>query len=87
MVDGAPAKKVFKWDVKENRRKPKLRWKDQVAKNLEQLGVENWRRRAENRVAWRGIIKDRCSKNQYEWLVVQSPNQMISAVHGIEALE
>ena len=47
--------------VKLNRRKgrPKLRWKDQVAKNL---GVKIWRRRAENRVVWRGIIKEAPSK-------------------------
>ena len=59
MKDGAPAKEVFKWDVKENRRRgrPNLRWKDQVVKNLEQLGVENWRARAEDRSAWRGVVK------------------------------
>ena len=60
MADGAPAKEVFQWDVKDNRRRGRsnLRWKDQVAKNLEQLGVNNWRRRAEDRIACRVIIKE-----------------------------
>ena len=29
-----------------------------MAKNVEQLAVENWRRDAEDRVEWRGIVKE-----------------------------
>ena len=59
MDDGAPAKEVFKWDVKQNRRKgrPNLRWNEQVV-NLEQLCVENWRSCAEDRAEWRSIVKE-----------------------------
>ena len=54
MDDGTPAEEVFQWEVKDNRRKgsPNLRWKYQVAKNLQQRHVENWRRRAEERAEW-----------------------------------
>ena len=60
MDDGAPAKELSQWDVKDNRRRarPKLRCKDQVVKKLKQHGVNNWRSRAEDRLAWRGIIKE-----------------------------
>ena len=59
MDDGAPTKEVFQWDVKDNRRRgrPNLRWKDQVAKNLEQHGINNRKKAPKDRVAGRGIIK------------------------------
>lgn len=58
MADGRAAKKV--WTQKpEGRRslgRPRLRWEDGVQDDLRQLGVRGWRRRAQDRTAWREIV-------------------------------
>jgi len=38
------------------RGRPTKRWFDEVEKDLETLGVRNWRRRARDRGLWRKIV-------------------------------
>ena len=59
MDEEAPAKKVFEAEVSGQRRRgrPCLRWKDQVEEDLRLLGVNNWRRRAQCRDAWRELLR------------------------------
>ena len=59
MDEEAPAKKVFEGEVQGSRRRgrPLLRWKDQVEETLCSLGVQNWRRRARSRGAWRELVR------------------------------
>ena len=62
MDDGDPAKKLFKWDVQAYIRRGSSHdvstmYIYQIANNLEQLGVENLRIRAEDRLAGKGISK------------------------------
>ncbi|XP_060665561.1 uncharacterized protein LOC132797804 [Drosophila nasuta] len=57
MDEDAPARKVFDAVIVGTRRRgrPRMRWQDQVMENLSTLGVTNWRRRAQDRDAWRHI--------------------------------
>ncbi|XP_070138511.1 uncharacterized protein [Drosophila bipectinata] len=57
MDEDAPARKVFDAVIVGTRRRgrPRTRWQDQVMETLSTLGVTNWRRRAQDRVAWRHI--------------------------------
>ena len=59
MDEDAPAKRVFDAEVsgRRRRRRPCLRWKDQVEGALSSLGVTNWRRRAQSRGAWREVLR------------------------------
>ena len=36
--------------------RPKLRWLDKVEKDLRTLGIRGWRRRALDRVRWKGVL-------------------------------
>ncbi|XP_051859298.1 uncharacterized protein LOC127565328 [Drosophila albomicans] len=57
MDEDAPARKVFDAMIVGTRRRgrPRTRWQDQVMDTLSTLGVTNWRRRAQDRAAWRHI--------------------------------
>nr|XP_043067135.1 uncharacterized protein LOC122321356 [Drosophila bipectinata] len=57
MDEDAPARKVFDAVIVGTRRRgrPLTRWQDQVMETLSTLGVTNWRRRAQDRDAWRHI--------------------------------
>ncbi|XP_060665319.1 uncharacterized protein LOC132797575 [Drosophila nasuta] len=57
MDEDAPARKVFDAVIVGTRRRgrPRTRWQDQVMETLSTLGVTNWRRRAQDRDAWRHI--------------------------------
>lgn len=60
MEENAPAKKAFEYapgDGSRRRGRPKLRWKDQVEEDISKLGVINWRRSAEDRGAWKNILR------------------------------
>ena len=59
MVEDAPPRQVFDELVGGHRRvgRPRTRWKDQVGEALTSLGVTNWRRRAQSRVAWREALR------------------------------
>jgi hypothetical protein len=39
-------------------RRPRKRWLDEVEQDLKQMGVRGWRKRAQNRDEWRGILKE-----------------------------
>ena len=58
MDENAPASKVFERKLQGTRRRgaQRLRWKDQVLSDLSALGVTDWRRRAQDRCAWRRTI-------------------------------
>ncbi|XP_060665650.1 uncharacterized protein LOC132797914 [Drosophila nasuta] len=57
MDEDAPARKVFDAMIVGTRRRgrPRTCWQDQVMETLSTLGVTNWRRRAQDRAAWRHI--------------------------------
>jgi hypothetical protein len=37
--------------------RPPVRWMDNVQKDLQTLGVGNWKEIASDRIRWRGIVK------------------------------
>ena len=59
MSEDTPALKAFddKYEGKRRQGLPRLRWKDQVEEDLKTLGVDNWRRHAQDRSAWNSTIK------------------------------
>ncbi|XP_043063419.1 uncharacterized protein LOC122319764 [Drosophila ficusphila] len=58
MEEVAPARKVFEAVVSGQRRRgrPRIRWQDQVIQPIASLGIANWRRRAQDRDAWRELM-------------------------------
>ena len=59
MVDDAPPRLVFDAVVSGHRRerRSRTRWKNQVEEALTSIGVTNWRRRAQNKSAWREALR------------------------------
>ncbi|XP_043064084.1 uncharacterized protein LOC122320073 [Drosophila ficusphila] len=59
MEEDASARKVFDAVIvgKRRRGRPRMRWQDQVMEALSTSGAANWRRRAQNRDAWRRIVQ------------------------------
>ncbi|XP_043064095.1 uncharacterized protein LOC122320085 [Drosophila ficusphila] len=59
MEEDAPARKVFDAVIvgKRRRGRPRMRWQDQVMEALSTSGAANWRRRAQDRDAWRQIVQ------------------------------
>jgi len=58
MEEQAPARRAYDVVMHGNRRRgrPRLRWKDQVLQTVADLGISNWRRKAQNRNAWRAEL-------------------------------
>ena len=58
MDSTAPARRVFESEPQgqRNRGRPRLRWCTQVEKDLNHLGVRNWRQLARDRASWRGML-------------------------------
>jgi hypothetical protein len=59
MQDNLPCKKIT-LDKPEGRRRvgrPNLRWMDRVMRDVERLGVRNWRIKAKDRDGWRRLLE------------------------------
>jgi hypothetical protein len=52
-------KKVTEWEPRSSRLvgRPRLRWLDQVEKDLKKMKVRNWREKCKYRRLWNEIIK------------------------------
>ena len=57
-------KKIFegKLEGRRGRRRPTLRWIDDVEDDLRKLGVKQWRRKALDRQEWVSIIREAKAK-------------------------
>jgi hypothetical protein len=53
------AKTIYKWKPYATRPKgsPRVRWEDDVRKDLRKMGVDNWKQRTQERKKWKGIIE------------------------------
>jgi len=59
MTNERLAKMIYKWKPYATRPKgtPRVRWEDGVRNDLRKMGVSNWRKRAQERKQWKGIIE------------------------------
>jgi hypothetical protein len=53
-------KRVMREKIYTNRRRgrPKVRWLDDVQEDLRAMGIEGWRRKAQDRDLWRRIAQE-----------------------------
>jgi hypothetical protein len=60
MEDSRMSKRVMreKMYTKRRRGRPKVRWLDDVQEDLWAMGIEGWRRKAQDRDQWRRIAQD-----------------------------
>src|SRR5436190_23604898 len=58
LAEERTAKKIMNWkqDGKKKRGRPKKRWLDEVEKDLEKLGIKNWKTKARNKKEWKEIV-------------------------------
>jgi hypothetical protein len=74
MQDNLPCKKVT-LDKPEGRRRsgrPDLRWMNGMMKDVEKLGVRNWRTMARDRDGWRCLLESAKTLRVSEWMVLIS---------------
>jgi hypothetical protein len=60
MEDGRMPKRVMREKIysRRERGRPKVRWLDDVEENLREMGIEGWRRKAQDRDQWRRIAQE-----------------------------
>jgi hypothetical protein len=60
MEDSRMPKRVMKEKIyiRGKRGRPKVRWLDVVQENLREMGIEGWRRKAQDRDQWRRIAQE-----------------------------
>ncbi|XP_022196882.1 craniofacial development protein 2-like [Nilaparvata lugens] len=60
MDDSRSTKKVHRMNPggRRLRGRPRMRWIDDVKNDLRQMGIRGWRRKAQNRDEWRGILRE-----------------------------
>jgi len=59
MEDDRVPKKIFTQELEETRRKgrPRKRWKEEVERDLQVLGVRRWRELVADRNKWKDIVR------------------------------
>ena len=57
--DEREVKSIYKWKPHATRPKgrPRLRWDDDMRDDLRKMGINNWKQKAQEWKAWRGIIE------------------------------
>lgn len=52
-------KEIMTWKPEKNRPRgrPRMRWYDEVTEDLRKMEIEDWKKKASNRVEWRGIVE------------------------------
>ena len=60
MEDSTMPKRVMREKIytKRRRRRPKVRWLDEVQEDLRAMGIERWREKAQDRDLWRRIAQE-----------------------------
>jgi hypothetical protein len=60
MEDSGILKRVMREKIytRRKRGRPKVRWLDDVQKDLRAMGIEGWRRKAQDRDQWRRITQE-----------------------------
>jgi len=60
MEDYRMAKKIFTQELEgtRRRRRPSKRWKEEVERDLEVLGVRRWRELVADRKKWKNIVRE-----------------------------
>jgi hypothetical protein len=60
MDDSRMPKRVMREKIYTSRKRgrPKVRWLDDVQEDLREMGIERWRRKAEDRDQWRRIAQE-----------------------------
>ena len=58
MQDSAIPKTMLYGKLYATRRRPKMRWLDDVSTDLRKMGINEWRDIARDREAWKRIVKE-----------------------------
>jgi hypothetical protein len=53
-----PKRVIDKIYTRRKRGRPKVRWVDDVQEDLREMGIEGWRRKAQDRDQWRRIAQE-----------------------------
>jgi len=57
MEEDRMPKNIFTQEPEGTRRRPKERWREEVERDLQMLGVRRWREMVIDRDKWRGIVR------------------------------